>query len=91
MRCACRGNEGDGVDTGHVVAFDARMGYTLRRAARSGWIRSFMSGEALVAELTGPGDLWLQTRNLEALAGALSPLFPSQQQGQGFSPGQLFD
>jgi uncharacterized protein (TIGR00266 family) len=79
------------VDTGHVVAFDARMGYTLRRAARSGWIRSFMSGEALVAEFTGPGDLWLQTRNLKALAGALLPLFPSQQQGQGFSLGKLFD
>jgi len=79
------------VDTGHVVAFDARMGYTLRRAARSGWIRSFMSGEALVAEFTGPGDLWLQTRNLRALAGALFPLFPSQQQGQGLNLGKLFD
>jgi uncharacterized protein (TIGR00266 family) len=76
------------VDTGHVVAFDARMGYTLRRAARSGWIRSFMSGEALVAEFTGPGDLWLQTRNLRALAGALFPLFPTQQ-GQGL--GKLFE
>ena len=79
------------VDTGHVVAFDARMGYTLRRAARSGWIRSFMSGEALVAEFTGPGDLWLQTRNLRALAGALFPLFPSQQQGSGLGLGNLFE
>ena len=79
------------VDTGHVVAFDARMGYTLRRAARSGWIRSIMSGETLVAEFTGPGDLWLQTRNLRALAGALFPLFPSQQQGQGINLGKLFD
>jgi uncharacterized protein (TIGR00266 family) len=79
------------VDTGHVVAFDARMGYTLRRAARSGWIRSVMSGETLVAEFTGPGDLWLQTRNLRALAGALFPLFPSQQQGQGINLGKLFD
>jgi uncharacterized protein (TIGR00266 family) len=79
------------VDTGHVVAFDARMTYTLRRAARSGWIRSFMSGEALVAEFSGPGDLWLQTRNLQALAGALFPLFPSQQQGQGLNLGKLFE
>jgi len=79
------------VDTGHVVAFDARMGYTLRRAARSGWIRSFMSGEALVAEFTGPGDLWLQTRNLRALAGALFPLFPTQQQRAGLGLGQLFE
>lgn len=72
-----------GVETGRVVAFDARMGYTLRRAARSGWIRRFMSGEPLVAEYTGPGDPWLQTRNLRALAGALSPLLPSRQQGRG--------
>lgn len=79
------------VDTGHVVAFDGRMSYTLRRAARSGWIRSFMSGEALVAEYSGPGDLWLQTRNLRALAGALFPLFPTQQQGAGLGLGQLFD
>jgi uncharacterized protein (TIGR00266 family) len=79
------------VDTGHVVAFDARMQYTLRRAARSGWIRSVMSGEALVAEYVGPGDLWLQTRNLRALAGALFPLFPSQQAGRGMNLGRLFD
>jgi hypothetical protein len=25
-----------------------------------------------------PGDVWLQTRNLRSLAGALFPLFPSQ-------------
>ena len=71
-----------------MVAFDARMGYTLRRAARSGWIRSFMSGEALVAESTGPGDLWLQTRNLQALAGALFPLFSVAAAGPEDEPRQ---
>lgn len=76
------------VDTGHVVAFEAQMGYTLRRAARSGGIRSFVS---LVAELTGRGDLGLQPRSLRALAGAPFPLFPTQQQGAGLDPGKLFD
>lgn len=76
------------VDTGNVVAFDARMPYEVRRASRRGWLRSIMSGEALVAEYAGPGELWLQTRNLRALAGALFPLFPSQQQGGGI--GKLF-
>jgi len=66
------------VDTGHVVAFDAAMPYQVRRASRRGWVRSILSGEALVAEFAGPGELWLQTRNLTALAGALFPLFPSQ-------------
>jgi uncharacterized protein (TIGR00266 family) len=71
------------VDTGHVVAFDARMPYQVRRASRRGWLGSILSGEALVAEFHGPGELWLQTRNLVSLAGALFPLFPSQQQRQG--------
>jgi uncharacterized protein (TIGR00266 family) len=80
------------VDTGHVVAFEAHMPYQLRRAARAGWLRSFLSGEALVAEYAGPGELWLQTRNLQALAGALFPLFPSQNQGRGgVNLGTLFE
>jgi uncharacterized protein (TIGR00266 family) len=71
------------VDTGHVVAFDAAMPYQVRRASRRGWLRSIVSGEALVAEFAGPGELWLQTRNLPALAGALFPLLPSQSAGRG--------
>ena len=73
------------VDTGHVVAFDARIPYQVRKASRRGWVRSLLSGEALVVEFTGPGDVWLQTRNLRSLAGALFPLFPSQGQGGGWA------
>jgi uncharacterized protein (TIGR00266 family) len=76
------------VDTGHVVAFDARMPFEVRKASRRGWIRSLLSGEALVAEFTGPGEVYLQTRNLRSLAGALFPFFPTQQKGGGL--GQLF-
>jgi uncharacterized protein (TIGR00266 family) len=79
------------VDTGHLVAFDAEMRYEVRKASRSGWLRSFLSGEALVAEFTGPGEIHLQTRNLASLAGALFPLFPSQQRGSGMDVGGLFD
>lgn len=53
----------------------------MRKASRRGWMRSLLSGEALVVEITGPGDVWLRTRNLRSLAGALFPLFPSQGQG----------
>lgn len=76
------------VDTGHVVAFDARMPFQVRKASRRGWMRSLLSGEALVAEFTGPGEVYLQTRNLRSLAGALFPFFPTQQKGGGL--GQLF-
>jgi len=73
------------VDTGHVVAFDARIPWQVRKASRRGWMRSLASGEGLVVEFTGPGDVWLQTRDLRSLAGALFPLFPSQGKGGGWT------
>lgn len=66
------------VDTGHLVAWEGHMQYNLRKAARSGFFRSMMSGEGLVAEFVGPGELLIQTRNLAAFAGLLKPYFPSQ-------------
>lgn len=73
------------VDTGHLVAWESSTQYTLRKAA-SGFFRSMMSGEGIVAEFTGPGELLIQTRNLAALAGLLKPFFPSQGGGgSGFN------
>lgn len=65
------------VDTGHLVAWEGTTQYTLRKAA-AGFFRSMMSGEGIVAEFTGPGELLIQTRNLAAFAGLLKPFFPSQ-------------
>lgn len=70
------------VDTGHLVAWEAAMPYQLRKAA-SGFFRSLTSGEGIVAEFTGPGELLIQTRNLQAFAGLLRPFFPSQSSGSG--------
>ena len=73
------------VDTGHLVAWESSTQYTLRKAA-SGFFRSMMSGEGIVAEFTGPGELLIQTRNLAALAGLLKPFFPNQGSGgSGFN------
>ncbi len=44
------------VDTGHLVAWEGTTQYTLRKAA-SGFFRSMMSGEGIVAEFTGPGEI----------------------------------
>lgn len=66
------------VDTGHLVAWEGHMQYNLRKAAKSGFFRSMMSGEGLVAEFSGPGEILIQTRNLAAFAGLLRPYFPSQ-------------
>lgn len=73
------------VDTGHLVAWEGTTQYTLRKAA-AGFFRSMMSGEGIVAEFVGPGELLIQTRNLAALAGLLRPFFPSQGSGgSGFN------
>ena len=76
------------VDTGHLVAWEGTTQYTLRKAA-AGWFRSMASGEGIVAEFMGPGELLIQTRNLAAFAGLMKPFFPSQSSsgGGGFNFG----
>ncbi len=75
------------VDTGHLVAWEGYMQYELRKAAASGWLRSLVSGEGIVAEFSGPGEILIQTRNLAAFAGILKPFFPTQSSGGGSSIG----
>ncbi len=70
------------VDTGHLVAWEGSMHYELRKAA-AGFFRSLVSGEGIVAEFSGPGDLLIQTRNLAAFAGLLKPFFPTQSGSSG--------
>ena len=73
------------VDTGHLVAWEGTTQYSLRKAA-AGFFRSMVSGEGIVAEFMGPGEILIQTRNLAALAGLLKPFFPSQSGGgSGFN------
>jgi uncharacterized protein (TIGR00266 family) len=71
------------IDTGHLVAWEGHMQYTIRKAAKSGFLRSFLSGEGMVAEFNGPGEILIQTRNLAAFASLLKPFFPSQSGGGG--------
>lgn len=70
------------VDTGHLVAWEGTTQYTLRKAA-SGFFRSYLSGEGIVAEFSGPGEVLIQTRNLASFAGLLKPFFPTQGGGGG--------
>lgn len=74
------------VDTGHIVAFESTIQYQVQKAA-AGFFRSFTSGEGLVARYTGPGEIFIQTRNLSTFAGILKPFFPTQSGGGGFSFG----
>ena len=75
------------VDTGHVVAFHAGMGYNVRKFGN--WKSTFLGGEGLVVELTGPGSVWIQTRSAQSFAGFIAPFLPHQTSGNtgGFSFG----
>lgn len=65
------------VDTGHLVAFSEGMRYELRKAAKGLW-GTITSGEGIVAELTGPGRVYLQTRAPQSFVSWIWPLFPKQ-------------
>ncbi|MVU83732.1 TIGR00266 family protein [Nocardia sp. ET3-3] len=56
------------IDTGHVVAYDLAMNFTIRRAVSGRSLQSLKSGEGLVFDFTGPGRVLLQTRNPGAFA-----------------------
>jgi len=63
------------VDTGHIVAFDGSLDFKVRSI---GGFKSFLfSGEGLVCEFSGRGTVFLQSRNLRALVGWITPLLPA--------------
>jgi uncharacterized protein (TIGR00266 family) len=73
-------NEGETMtlDTGHVVAFDDTIHYAVRKSG--GWKSTLLGGEGLVTDFTGPGRLWLQTRNSSELVSWLAVRLPSQRE-----------
>jgi uncharacterized protein (TIGR00266 family) len=70
------------VDSGHIVAFDANVRFELSRAAK-GFLASMTSGEGIVCRYTGPGEIYLQTRNLKAFVDVITPMLPRPSAGGG--------
>jgi uncharacterized protein (TIGR00266 family) len=68
-------------DTGHVVAFTQGLGFDVRRVG--GWKSTLLSGEGLVCEFRGSGDLYLQTRSTQAFLSWLIPRIPGRTGGGG--------
>ena len=72
---------GDGerhtVDTGHMVAFDESVQYSVGKSG--GWKSTLFSGEGLVVKLTGPGRFYMQTRSAESFLSWLVPQLPKPQ------------
>ncbi len=65
------------VDTGHVVAFQDTLTYSLDKAASS-WIQSFFAGEGVVLRFTGHGKIYVQSHNPKEFGGILGPLLPER-------------
>lgn len=63
------------VDTGHIVAFDGSLDFKVKSV---GGVKSFLfSGEGLVCEFSGQGTVYVQSRNIRALVGWITPLLPA--------------
>lgn len=58
------------MDNGHLVAWNTK--YILERVASGGIISGLSAGEGLVCKFTGPGTVFMQTRNPVSLPLALS-------------------
>ncbi|KAM3554477.1 hypothetical protein ARSEF4850_006439 [Beauveria asiatica] len=54
------------IDNGHLVAWNTK--YILERVASGGIISNLASAEGLVCKFTGPGTVYMQTRNGRAFA-----------------------
>ncbi|QKJ21038.1 TIGR00266 family protein [Microbacterium hominis] len=65
------------LDTGHVVAFDETVQYTVRKAGN--WKSTLLGGEGLVTVFTGPGRIWLQTRSSFDLIEWIKRVNPQQR------------
>lgn len=62
------------VDTGHLVAFNDDVEYSIGKVGGIGSL--IAGGEGLVMRFRGNGQVWVQSRNLASLADKLVPFLP---------------
>jgi uncharacterized protein (TIGR00266 family) len=65
------------LDTGHIVAFDDTVQYSVRKAGS--WKSTILGGEGLVTDFRGPGRVWLQTRSSSDLISWIQTKLPPQR------------
>ncbi len=66
------------VDTGHVVAFESSLEYTIGKAGGS-FLQSFLSGEGLTLNFEGYGRILVQSHNPDEFGRALGPMLPPRR------------
>lgn len=70
-----KAGEGLTVDTGHLVAYEDSCNVKIRKISK-GFMSTLKSGEGLVMDITGPGDVITQTRNPKAFMSWIVSLIP---------------
>ncbi len=60
------------VDTGHIVAFEETLNFSLTKAGKS-WINSILGGEGLVCKFKGKGIVWIQSHNTSSFGAIIGP------------------
>ena len=63
------------VDTGHVVAFEDTLEYSVTKAGGS-WIQSFLTSEGVVLKFSGRGRVYVQSHNPTEFGKNLGPMLP---------------
>lgn len=63
------------IDTGHVVAFEESLEYSIGKAGGS-WIQSFLTSEGLVMNFNGHGRVYVQSHNPQEFGKTLGPMLP---------------
>ena len=66
------------VDTGHLVAFESTLQYSITKAGTS-WIQSWLAGEGIVMNFTGRGRILTQSHNPKEFGSALGRLLPPRK------------
>ncbi|MEW6583960.1 MAG: TIGR00266 family protein [Actinomycetota bacterium] len=67
------------LDTGHMVAYEETVSFTMRRAVEGRSIQSLKSGEGFVFDFVGPGEVMAQSRNPSAFISWLSTRLPGER------------
>lgn len=65
------------VDTGHIVAFERTLNFSITKASSS-WIGSFLGGEGLVCRFRGQGKVYCQTHSVSAFGSIIGSLLPAR-------------
>ena len=65
------------VDTGHIVAFNETLNFTLTKAGKS-WIGSMLGGEGIVCKFHGQGTVWCQSHNAPSFGQTLGPMLKAR-------------